>query len=105
MYVVCVHIWVKPGQSEAFIEATKRNHEGTLQEEGALRFDVLRQAGGAAEGEAERFLLYEVYRTEADFKTHQQSAHYLAWREAVGDLMAEPRQGLRFDAVYPDPWR
>ena len=65
---------------------------------------MLRLAAPAAEGEPEQFLLYEVYRTPEDFAAHQQTPHYLAWRDAVAPLLAEPRQGVRYVSVYPDPW-
>ncbi len=102
MYVVCVTIKVLPGRSEAFLEA-RRNHLGTRQEPGNVRFDVLRLATAPAEGEPEGFFLYEVYRSPEDFAAHQQTPHYLAWRDAVA-LMAEPRQGVRYQSIFPDPW-
>ena len=42
MHVVCVHVHVKPGHREAFIEATLQNARGTVEEPGNLRFDVIR---------------------------------------------------------------
>jgi autoinducer 2-degrading protein len=97
MYVVCVTIWVKPGFEDAFLEATRQNHEGTRKETGNLRFDVLRKAD-----EPTRFFLYEAYRTEDDFTSHQKTAHYLAWKETVAEWMAQPRQGVRHHSVFPD---
>ena len=41
---------------------------------------------------------------EAAFRAHQQTAHYLAWKEAVAPLMAEPRQAERMHGVLPEPW-
>jgi autoinducer 2-degrading protein len=105
MYVVVVSVRIAPGQGAAFLRATQLNHEGTRRTEpGNLRYDVLRLAAPAAEGEPEQFLLYEVYRTPEDFAAHQQTPHYLAWRDAVAPLLAEPRQGVRYVSVYPDPW-
>ncbi len=104
MYVVCVTVKVVPGQGEAFLEATRKNHEGSRQEPGNVRYDVLRLATPPEEGEPEQFFLYEVYRSPEDFAAHQQTPHYLEWREAVAPLMAAPRQGVRHVSVYPDPW-
>ena len=105
MYVVVVNVRIVPGQGEAFLQATRLNHEGTRRTEpGNLRYDVLRLATPPGEGEPEQFLLYEVYRTPDDFAAHQQTPHYLAWRDAVAPLLAEPRQGVRYLSVYPDPW-
>jgi autoinducer 2-degrading protein len=99
MFVVCVTIKVKPEFVGAFIAATKLNHEGTRQEPGNLRFDVLQ-----AEEDPTHFFLYEVYHARDDHQKHQQTAHYAAWKAAVTDWMAEPRVGVRFTTLFPDPW-
>jgi len=99
MYVVCVRIQVLPECVDDFIEATKDNHQGTRAEPGNVRFDVLRGADDPC-----RFFLYEVYRSEDDFKDHQRTEHYLRWREAVGPLMAVPRIGEKYANLFPDPW-
>ena len=104
MYVVCVPVKIKPGLGEAFLEASRRNHEGTRTEPGNVRFDVLRAANPPAPGEPEQFFLYEVYHTPEDFTAHQQTPHYFVWRDAVADMMAEPRQSARYVSVFPEPW-
>jgi len=95
MYVVCVTVFVKEGFEDAFVEATLDNARNTRAEEGNVRFDVLR-----AEGEAGRFFLYEVYLAPEDFKAHQQTEHYLRWRQTVADWMAQPRQGVKHHSVF-----
>ncbi len=97
MYVVCVTVKVKPGQEEAFLSATLDNARGTRQEPGNLRFDVLR-----GEEDRSKFFFYEAYKTKEDFTAHQQTAHYLAWKELVKDWMAEPRRGVKHFSVYPE---
>jgi len=97
MYVVCVSIHVKEGRAAAFIEATLENARHTRREPGSLRFEVLRQ-----EQDPNRFTLYEAYRAAADFAAHQQAEHYLRWRHAVADWMAEPRVGVKHHSVFPD---
>ena len=97
MYVVCVTVWVKRGYEQQFIEATHDNHAKTRQEAGNVRFDVLQK-----QDEPTRFFLYEAYRTEEDFVRHQQTAHYLKWKESVADWMAEKRQGVRHRSLMPD---
>jgi len=96
MYIVCVQIHVKSEYVESFIRLTQGNHLGSRQEAGNVRWDLLQ-----AEDDPTRFFLYEVYRTKADFPIHQQTAHYLAWKEAVTDMMAEPRLGVRYTNLYP----
>ncbi len=46
MIATLVHVYVKPEFTEAFIEATRVNHEHSIQEPGNLRFDILQDATG-----------------------------------------------------------
>ncbi len=96
MLVTLVHVHVKPEHVDDFIEATRRNHEGSVQEPGNLRFDVLQSAEDPT-----RFVLYEAWRDEAAMAAHKETAHYLAWRETVADWMAEPRQGVPYRGLFP----
>ena len=98
VYVVCVTVFVKPDLARQFVDATEDNHRNTRLEPGNLRFDVLQ-----AEDDPGRFFLYEAYRTKEDFAAHQQTPHYQRWRAAVADLMAQPRQGVRHNSLYPGP--
>lgn len=95
MDFVCVSIHVKLGTADAFIEATLDNARNTRLEPGNLRFDVLRRAD-----DADRFFLYETYRDKAAFTAHQATEHYARWRDAVQDMMAEPRIGVRHLPVF-----
>ncbi len=97
MYVVCVQVHVKPEHVDDFIKATRQNHESTRHDEpGNVRWDF-----SQSEDDPTRFFIYEVYRTKADFPKHQQTPHYLAWKAAVADWMAEPRVGTKFLNIYP----
>ncbi|HZN63817.1 MAG TPA: antibiotic biosynthesis monooxygenase [Tepidisphaeraceae bacterium] len=94
MYVVAVTVHVKPPFVRQFIEAILDNARNTRREPGNVRFDVLQ-----AEEDSNRFLLYEVYRRKEDFAKHQQTEHYLRFKNGVADWMAQPRQGVRHDKV------
>jgi autoinducer 2-degrading protein len=96
MYVTIVHVKVKTENIEAFREASRLNHEASIKEPGNLRFDVLQLADDPS-----RFVLYEAYQTQADAAAHKDTAHYLQWRETVADWMAEPRQGVTYNGLYP----
>jgi autoinducer 2-degrading protein len=98
MHVTLVHVHVRHDRVEAFIEVTRVNHEASRREPGNLRFDVLRSVD-----DRERFVLYEAYRDEEAARAHKTTAHYLAWRDAVADWMVEPRVGVRYDGLLPDP--
>lgn len=96
MHVTLVHVNVHPDQVQAFIEATRRNHEASVKEPGNRRFDVLQNPS-----EASRFILYEAYASEQDARAHKDTAHYLKWRETVAPMMAEPRRGEPFTGLFP----
>jgi quinol monooxygenase YgiN len=97
MYAVSVTIFVRPEHVAAFREATLDNARNTRKEPGNVRFDVLQ-----AEEDPNRFLLYEVYRAKEDFVRHQQTPHYLRWKQAVADWMAQSRQGIKHHNVFPE---
>ena len=99
MYVVCVKVHVVAEHIAEFTEATRENARATRGEPGNVRFDVLR-----VDGDPTRFFLYEVYCEEADFKAHQQTEHYLRWRERVAPCMASSRVGERHISIFPEPW-
>ena len=96
MHVTLVQVAVKPAHIDDFIAATRTNHEASVRESGNRRFDVLQSPDDPA-----RFVLYEAYATAADAQAHKQTAHYLAWREAVADWMAEPRRGVPYNGLFP----
>lgn len=96
MHVTLVHVRVKPEAVDAFIAATLANHEASIEEAGNRRFDVLQ-----APDDPTRFILYEAYLSADDAAAHKATAHYLAWRDAVADLMAEPRRGEPMNGLFP----
>lgn len=108
MYVVVVNVKVKPGADSVarFESAISANHLATRQEPGNIRFDVLKLATPSDDPDAPvEYLLYEVYKAESDFTTHQQTAHYLRFRDDVAEIMAVPRHGVRYVSVLPEPWQ
>jgi autoinducer 2-degrading protein len=95
MHVVAVTIFVKPDCVAPFIAAVLDNARNTRTEPGNVRFDVLQ-----ADDDPTRFLLYEAYRTADDFAQHQKTPHYLRWKQAVTDWMAQPRQGVKHHSLF-----
>jgi autoinducer 2-degrading protein len=98
MFIVHVHVRVKPESVAEFRQATIENARSSVQESGIARFDVLQQ-----QDDATRFVLIEVYRTPEAVTAHRETAHYAKWRDAVAPMMAEPRQRTEYSAVFPDP--
>ncbi|MEO5337418.1 MAG: antibiotic biosynthesis monooxygenase [Magnetospirillum sp. WYHS-4] len=96
MHVTLVHVHVKPEAVEAFVEATHRNHLGSVAEPGNRRFDILQDAGLPT-----HFVLYEAFASEADAKAHKETRHYREWRDTVAGMMAESRRGESFVGLYP----
>ncbi len=97
MLIVHVHVQVKPECVEAFKAASLDNAHLSIQEPGIARFDVVQQAD-----EPTRFVLVEVYRNDEAPAAHKTTAHYAAWRDAVADMMAAPRQSTKYRNVFPD---
>ena len=97
MFIVHVHVRVKPESLEAFKAATLENARNSVQEPGVARFDVLQQSDDPT-----RFLLVEVYRTPADADRHKETKHYQVWRDAVAEMMAEPRSSVKYSNLFPD---
>ncbi len=97
MFIVHVHVHVKPDCVDAFQQATLANARKSVKEPGIARFDVLQQQDDPA-----RFVLVEVYRTPDDPAKHKETEHYKAWRDTVADMMAEPRASTKYDNVFPD---
>ncbi len=97
MHIVFVSVHVKPDSVEAFKNAILDNARASINEPGVVRFDVLQQADDPA-----RFILYEVYLSVEDQLKHRETAHYIRWRDTVVDMMAEPRQGIRYVNLQPE---
>jgi len=96
MHVTLVHVQVKPEFVDAFIETTQANHAASVREPGNRRFDVLQDAA-----EPTHFVLYEAYVDLAAAKAHKETDHYLAWRDEVAQMMAEPRRGEPYVGLLP----
>jgi (4S)-4-hydroxy-5-phosphonooxypentane-2,3-dione isomerase len=102
MLVVHVHARVRPERVEDFLAATLVNAKASLAEPGVLRFDVIRD-----EADPAHVVLVEVYRDDDAAAAHKQTPHYATWRDAVAEMMAEPRASTRFSAAFPvasDGW-
>ncbi len=97
MQIVHVHMKVKAEFVEAFKQATVENASNSVKEAGIARFDVIQQADDPT-----KFILVEVYETTDAPAAHKETAHYVRWRDTVTEMMAEPRQGVKYINVFPD---
>ena len=96
MIVVHVQVHVKPEHVDAFRSASVENARNSVREPGIARFDVIQQVDDPS-----RFVLVEVYRTAEDPARHKETPHYKVWRDAVAEMMAEPRVGVKYTSIYP----
>jgi quinol monooxygenase YgiN len=96
MLIVQVHVRVKPESIEAFRRATVENARQSRKEAGIARFDVLQDSS-----EPSRFVLVEVYRDSEAPALHKETSHYQTWRDAVADMMAEPRTSVKYNNIFP----
>jgi (4S)-4-hydroxy-5-phosphonooxypentane-2,3-dione isomerase len=100
MLVVHVHVQVKPDRVGDFLAATLVNARASLAEPGVLRFDVLQDDADPA-----HVVLVEVYRAADAAAAHKATPHYGTWRDAVAEMMAQPRASAKFSAVFPSGTR
>ena len=96
MQIVLVHVHVKPEFVEAFKQASIENASNSVKEAGVARFDVIQQTEDST-----KFILVEVYKTADAPVVHKETAHYAKWRDTVTEMMAEPRQGIKYTNIFP----
>jgi autoinducer 2-degrading protein len=96
MQIVLVYVHIKPDSIDAFLTATLENARNSVNEKGIARFDVIQQ-----QDDPTRFILIEVYRDEEAPAKHKETSHYVKWRDRVAEMMAEPRQGIKFTNLFP----
>lgn len=97
MLIVHVFVTVKKDRVEEFKAASIENAKNSILEPGIARFDVIEQNDDPG-----KFLLVEVYRTAADPAKHKETAHYKKWRDTVEDMMAVPRDSIKYTNLFPD---
>ena len=97
MMVMIVRSRVKPEYVDAFKQASIENARQSRLEPGVARFDLIQDTEDAT-----RFTFVEVFRAPDAHAAHRETAHYLTWRDAVADMMAEPRSATKHVSVFPD---
>jgi len=97
MFIALVRVHVKPDRVDDFREMIRANHLGSVAEPGCLRFDVAQ-----SRDDPTRFVLWEWYVDEAASQYHKTTPHYLAFRAAMGEMMAEDRISELYAGIYPE---
>jgi autoinducer 2-degrading protein len=96
MLVVHVHVRIRPERIGDFLAATVINARASLAEPGVLRFDVIQDQADPAHA-----VLVEVYQDADASAAHKLTPQYATWRDAVAEMMAAPRESVRYSAVFP----
>jgi autoinducer 2-degrading protein len=95
-YVLYVEVEIAPGNEAACREAMLKNARAARETEpGCLQFDVIEDADNPL-----RVRFYEVYKDEAAFMAHQQTAHFKEW-VATGVPLLKSRQRQTFRRIAP----
>ena len=98
MFVQLVHIRLKPGCVNQFLDVVRVNYDGTRAEPGNYRFDVLQDPA-----DENHFVIYEVFENEAAVDAHRQTEHYRQTTEGLKALMSTGERQKEFlHMVMPD---
>jgi autoinducer 2-degrading protein len=90
-FVLQVNIHIKPENVRGFMEKALENAAHAREEEGCVQFEVL-----VNPNDKTKVMLFEVYRDEPSFETHQQTAHFKKYlAEAVPLLASRERHFWR----------
>ena len=96
MIVNIVNVYVKSEFLEDFKKATHDNHMNSIRETGNFRFDVLQDGIDPT-----HFILYEAFESQGAIEFHRETAHYFRWRDTVAPWMDKPRNGARYEMLFP----
>ncbi len=94
MLIQLVSIEVRPGTRETFLEAFRLNCEGTRQEPGNIRFDLLNHPE-----DENKFYAYEIFQDDAALEAHRQTPHYRKCVEIIAPITIGGRGKQYFSAV------
>jgi quinol monooxygenase YgiN len=97
LHIALVNAHVHPDRVEDFRQATMLNASESRKEPGVVRFDVIEESDDPT-----RFVLIEVFRGVAAAAAHRETAHYQRWRDAVAEMMVEPRTSKKYVNTSPD---
>ena len=97
MLIQMVSINVKPGHAAEFLEAFRINYEGTRQEPGNVRFDVLRNPE-----DENSFTIYEVFTSPEAVDEHRKTTHYQECVRRIDPILAGPRTKTFYQVEMAD---
>ncbi len=84
-FSIVVRFDLREGARDRFLQLVRANAAASVRDEpGCRRFDVLLPR----DGDPSCVALYEIYDDRAAFEAHMRTPHFLAFRDAVRDLVA-----------------
>ena len=89
MFVLVVHLKVKPENVDAFMTRLSENAKGARKEPGCKQFDVL-----VDPSDKTQVMLYEVYNDDKAFETHQQTPHFKKYLAEAVPLLASRERSV-----------
>jgi autoinducer 2-degrading protein len=102
MIALIVSFKVKPDLRDKFLAAAEDDSTCSVRDEGGgcLRFDVYQNPS-----DENQFYFHEVYRDQAALDAHQTMPHFARWREAAGQVLAEPAQRQLVNVLFPKDYK
>ena len=95
MLALFVKFRIKPGQKEAFLEASLANSRGSINGQGCFATSVL------MDPEDENLAyVFEVFADEEALNDHHEQAYYKTWEAAVSETLAEPFEYVK-NSAFP----
>jgi len=94
MLIQLVNIKVKPGHRDTFLKAFRINCDGTRNEAGNIRFDLLNDPA-----DQNNFSVYEIFRDEAALDDHRKTAHYKTCVAMIDPITLGGRSKVYFEPV------
>ncbi len=100
LFAVIVSFVVGTNDFAAFSEMILENARLTIaNEDGCLRFDVLTSSQSQSQSQS-RVVLYELYRSEAEFEAHLRMPHFVEFDAACKGIVTD-KAVERFRCVVP----
>ncbi len=97
MFAIFASITIKADQRDDFLTTIKQTANLSVRDEpGCVRFDVFRD-----DGDEDRFLLYEVYTSEAAFDDHLATPHARRAMEGSKEWAEAPFEVTRATSIFP----
>lgn len=95
MLIQLVNIKVKEGTRDVFLEAFKINCDGTRQEPGNIRFDLLHDPD-----DNNNFFVYEIFESDAALDDHRETQHYKKCVKMIDPITLNGRTKTYFTPIH-----